>query len=249
MISEKEYELIDGYLKDELSDDAHIEFEKFVKENEAFKEEFEIQKQLYIALALKKGTNTTVSPIKEAIETASKEYHQSGGKVINFDRRWMMGIAASILLLIGYFVLNPSEPNLSDLYVSNADWTELPSFTVREDSKNALNEAQVSFENKNFEEANAQFNKLLENGSNNPQILMYLGISYLELNDFENAITTFEGLQNGKSLDSNKALWYKALTYLKWNRKELAINTLNELLKDPSNYKHAEAQKIYNELN
>ncbi|MEM6831452.1 MAG: tetratricopeptide repeat protein, partial [Bacteroidota bacterium] len=83
---------------------------------------------------------------------------------------------------------------------------------------------------------------------NNPHILLYLGASYLEMNDFQQAQAVFEQLLTGDTLDSHKAYWYLALVYLKQGSVEKAKEQLLLVRQNPANYGYEQANALLEEL-
>jgi len=158
-------------------------------------------------------------------------------------------IAASIVILLGYFIFNSEQTNI-EIYSLYNDWSNLPSLTTRSDSDNdLLVKGEEAFLNKDFNSSKEFFEMYLNTGKSiNSNVLLYLGISNLEIKNYEKALTNFDDLIESKSIDFSKGYWFKALTYLKMDDKVSSIRELSIIVKDSSNYNYNQAKKLLLEL-
>ncbi|AXO81373.1 tetratricopeptide repeat protein [Olleya aquimaris] len=189
---------------------------------------------------LLKNTLTKVSSAynKDNNAQASKT---NKAKVYSF-----FAIAASIVLIIGLFILNRD----TNLYNNYNSWEELPSLIERGDvQSDVLQNAENAFISKDYKTANSLYLKALENPSlNNVNVYLYLGITQLELGKHEEAIATFDKILESDSIDFSKGYWYKALVYLKLDNIVEVKKQLKIILKDKNHYMYEEAIKIYSKL-
>lgn len=265
MFDDNTYNLIDGYLKGALSTAEKLEFEKRLKEDSDLYDEFIIQKDLFDALgdeawAFETSPNADdvdtlktyfdseeAKSIASAIAKSNTDY-QSTKKTVFKLPRLVYPIAASIALILGYFVLFQKSTTTESLYAEYKNWNDLPSLTVRaNDNDNSLTKGQTAFKNEQYKEASVIFNNYLKNNIN-PQATTYLGVSYIELEQYELALKAFNNLLEGHSLDRSKGYWYKSLVYLKLGDKVKALETLNLLLEKESNYNYQLAKALKAEL-
>lgn len=136
-----------------------------------------------------------------------------------------------------------------DAFEQYHDWTSLPSFQTKSDTENNLAKANRLFKEEKYQEALAIFKTSAEESDMyNPQIQLYIGISYLELENYHEALQTFDQLQNSATIDHHKAYWYTALTYLKQNDAENAKKVLKNLVENPANYNYEKAKKLLQKL-
>ena len=135
-------------------------------------------------------------------------------------------------------------------------------FTFEEKPINRLKTDTVSPKTENTEK-NIDKNKLLndlkieistieecelKNNSSNSNLYLYLGISQMELNQFEESQKTLNSLINSNLIDSEKGYWFKGLLYLKSNRINKAKIMLQKII-DNSYYSHLKASEILIKLN
>lgn len=153
---------------------------------------------------------------------------------------------AGLFLVIEYNQRSDTE----QLYATYKNWEELPSLTLR-DQNSDLTAIEQQFRAENYEESLRLLNTyILHNDQEaNPQLLMYVGISQLEVHKNTAAKDTFMQLLDSKTLDADKAHWYLALSYLKSQDVEKAKAELTLLLEKPTNFKNKEAKELLSTLN
>ncbi|MBQ4822808.1 hypothetical protein [Aquimarina sp. MMG016] len=163
---------------------------------------------------------------------------------------WFIGIAASIALLITISLFVFKDNSYDKLYVEYIRIEEIPSLVTRGvDNNKLLEDAQLLFEEKKYQQAISIFTSYQSNNNSiEPLSYIYLGVAYLELKDFDNALNQFELLKTSNTLQSKKANWYKAMVYLKENKKRKLVNILKGILSDENNYKFKEAQKLLEKI-
>lgn len=155
------------------------------------------------------------------------------------------------IFLIGFFLFkNFTNPSNVDLYNDyKNDWQELPSLTLRGDNSH-LTDIETLFKQKNYTKVLALLETSQKNNSKftDPQLLIYLGITQLELDKNNEAVETFNKLLQGNNLDAYKGHWYLALSYLKLNNTSLAKQELQLILSDTANFKDKEAKEILKKI-
>ena len=159
-------------------------------------------------------------------------------------------IAASIALLIGYFIFNSSEGSLK-IYSQYNDWSTLPSLTTRGNSDDGiLVKGEDAFLAKDFIKSEHYFDTFLKNNAElNPSVLVYHGISNLELENYDEALKAFNKLIESNTLDRSKGYWYKALVYLKMDDRDNAVKQLDIITSNVSYYNYSLAKEILEKLN
>lgn len=192
--------------------------------------------------------NSKIQELKKTIQTINHKHFENKSKSKKKNRYYYL-LAACLVSLLGYFVFNTSQSTL-DVYTEYSDWSTLPSLTSRgESNRDLLHSAEVAFLEQDYEKAKRMLEKYSDLKSKiDPNVSLYLGISYLETNDFDSAIGTFDKLIQSNSLDSSKGFWYKALVYLKAGDKKGAKNILKLIVKSPSNYNYEKARNILKDI-
>lgn len=188
--------------------------------------------------------------IATSIQNAENDYFSSQPKN---QVRQLIIYAGSIaaILIVGLFIFSQLNKNIDGerLYAAYKNWDELPSLTLR-DGNSELALAEKLFRKKEYEKALVIFQNYLSQNTEsiNSQVLLYTGVTQLELHQNKLALQSFKNLQQSTSLDAPKAHWYLALTYLKTKNKEEAKKELQQLIKVPDAYKASIAKELIKKL-
>lgn len=177
-------------------------------------------------------------------EVVSKNTPKSKNKSFRF-----IGIAVSVaaIIIVSLFVFKGNS--YEKLYAKYLHFDEIPSLVTRGKINNKLLEnAQLLFEDQKYQKAVEAFTEYhRKEDSIEPLSYIYTGVAYLELNEFDKASKQFEELSN--TLQAKKIAWYKAMIFLKQNKKEELIVVLQTILSDKNNYKYKEAQDLLEQIN
>ncbi|WP_299891034.1 tetratricopeptide repeat protein [uncultured Lacinutrix sp.] len=162
---------------------------------------------------------------------------------------YALAIAAVLVIFFGIFLKGKSLTNL-EIYSNYNNWEELPSLVSRNETNAVLlSSGEDAFISKNYKVASEKFNTYINNEDEvNPSVLLYAGISQLELENFTSALDNFQKVIESKSIDKSKGYWYKALAYLKMDDRDKAQQQLEIIIKDTSNYNYKKAKDILNKI-
>jgi hypothetical protein len=246
-MDESKYILFDKYLNNELADVELKSFEEQLLSNEDFKQEFEIYKALETSLASKFENEEDEIALRKTLQNLGNQHikeNETAKKettVISLFNYKKLLVAASIAILIGLFVFNNGNPVYGDF--ANHNSLEL---VVRGENNDAIVAAEKAFNSKKYEEALKQLTVLSDEYSDDVEIELYKGICNLELNNYTNAEQIFTKISNGNSSFSTKAIWYKALNYLKQEKFEDCKVVLQTIPESAEEYK--QAQKLLKKL-
>tara|TARA_R110001583_G_scaffold52804_1_gene163532 strand:- start:960 stop:1706 length:747 start_codon:yes stop_codon:yes gene_type:complete len=241
-MEELRYIEFDKFLNNELTKTEKISFEERLQSDDDFKQKFEIYKALETSLSSKyeneeaeKELRNTLSQLgtkfikEENTKTKTKET-----KVISLMRYRKLMVAASIALLIGFFLFKNGNPVYSDFSKhANLD------LVVRGDTNEAITKAETAFNSKNYNEALKQLTILSEEFPNDVEIQLYKGISLLELNNYAEAEAIFNNISKGNSALVTKATWYKALSLLKQEQFEACKEVLKTIPESADEFEQA----------
>jgi len=212
-------------------------FEDKLKLDADFKQEFEIYKNLDTSLN-SKFNNEGELKLRKTLSDLSSEYIKpedsvkKKGKLISLVNYKQLMVAASIALLIGFFLFNNGEPVYSDF--SNHNSLEL---VVRGENNRAVVNAEKAFNAKNYKEALVYLTQL--SSTNDIEIELYKGICFLELNSYADADIIFDTISGGNSAFKNTAAWYKALSMLKQEQFEAYKYVLESIPESADEFKQA----------
>jgi TolA-binding protein len=180
---------------------------------------------------------------------------QGGNRILMQKKRIrLISAAAGILILIGLpaaLLLLRQDQKLSDLF--REYYAPYPCLiNERGDGQNVpLNHAMNLYKMKDYEAAASMLSDAVSDTIADPLEGIYLGVCYLEMGKYSNAVTTFETVANlPLHLTTNQAYWYLGLTYLRLNDKEKAKDFLVRIRPDSTSYPYSRmAEEILRKLN
>lgn len=258
---------IEAYLSNTMTEDEITQFEKDIAASTELKEEVILYKSLnhhltdtayeddsFLDSTYKKEIETYIQSkegetIKKNLLKAREEYlaTSENEKPKTRSLYYILSAAAVIVVLFGIlFTRNSSTSLYNDYY----QITELPSFISRSDETSLTSKATTYFKKGDLDNSLSSFKEYIESAGKDvdPRAYIYTGIIYSEKENLKEAIAQFELLEKSESLDRSRALWYKALTYLKFDKTSEVKETLSLILKDSSNYKFTEAKELLGKL-
>jgi hypothetical protein len=259
-------EKLERYLNNQMAPDEKEQFEKEIAQSPELQELIEIHQQVTVLdddaewITFEGDVNEIKKniPLFEDEETKAfaqklREFRNdqvgaTGRKSVVWKRLAVFsGVAASILLAL--FLTMQRGGDLDQLYVEHSSWNELPSLTVKGDPVSERAEVEQLFEQKKYVEVITKVRDIsLNSEEKDIALLLYQGVSQLELNQYENALNTFTELTASNTIDHHKGYWYTAMVYLKQGKKELLIKSLEVVAANPKYYKHEEATALLKEL-
>ena len=234
-------QLFTDYIERNFSDAELESFENRLNEDPAFADAFEEFKDIYqvVENQFSEERADVIKSIQKANSKFKSENPQDNQarKIIPF-KPWQMGIAASILLAIGFFIFNSlGHPSYSD-YAQPGEIV----LTVRSETDSVSKKAETTFNSKRYEDAIPYFDTLLEKSPENAEIQFYKAIALVETDNFEKADALLKTLSEGKSAYSYKAAYWRALSKIKQKQYEEAQTILRTI---PSNApEHKKAQEL-----
>ena len=234
---EQDYILFEDYISGELSKDQVLAFESRLKSDSEFEKAFNTYKELSGFLKHEIGNEEESKSFKNNLKSISDSYFEetTTKKVIKFNF-YKYAVAASVALLIGFFIYNQFiNPSYDDFMT----YDEV-SLTVRGTQDELKTKAEEAFNKKNFSEAETYFTQLLEQDNSNKEIQLYKGITLLEQDKFNEADALFGKLSQDTSAFNNKATWYLALSKLKQKEFDECMTILKTIPEDSDDYKQAQ---------
>ena len=173
MTPEEKYELFERKINDELSSNEEKTLSQIIKEDEAISEEFRIYKEwtfyLDANLNLEEQSDLENNLKKVGDSFFEKQPAKKETKVVKIPS-WAYAIAASVVIILGVYTFTKNGPTYNDF----ASIPEL-SITERGNEDEIGKKAQVSFNSKNYKEAEKYLSELLKNDNSNSEYLFYLG--------------------------------------------------------------------------
>lgn len=248
-MEEQDYLQFEAYLDGNLSKDEILTFNEKLKSDAQFKKAFLVYQDITSHLKHQIENEQETADFKANLDVISTQHfnkseeNKISSKPSHRSNFYKYAIAASVVILLGFFVFNQfGDPRYKDY--NNFDTISL---TVRSSENAVIKKAEQSFNSQNYAEALTAFNIILEDDFSNLEIQYYKGIALVETNQFEEAELLLTKLSNGSSVYKNKAKWILALNYLKQDHKSACVEVLQTIPKDAEDYN--KAQKLLNKLN
>jgi len=266
------YDQIESFISGKMNEDEKHLFESKIQSDQNLRKEVDLHRSLK---TLSKDTDwNLIEDVKDNIEfnkirdiRRSKKYidlelsirevgdqYFENEKKTKRQRTWLYYAGAAVAVIcISFFINYYNNPSTNALYKEYGNWNDLPSLIVQSDDENILAKGEQFFLDAEYEKAIVIFSNKLQNTSiqrqnHDPYILSYLGASYLGLNDYENAILTFDKLLDSNTIDSSKGYWYKAMVYLKQGNKQKIGEQLKIILQSRRNYNFHKAEELCKKL-
>ena len=236
----------ENYLEDTLSKEERDAFELKLKQDPDFATDFKTYKEIGDVLqhqfseeriAFKTDLEKT-SDAFFASEIAAEETEEQTKvetKVVKF-RPWKYSMAASILLLFGFFLFQQlGSPKIDDY-----GFNESISLTQRSGEDAVLKKAETSFNNKSYKEAITHFDALLANDADNIELQFYKALSHDALLQFDEADALFGRIAVGNSVYKYKATYYAAISQWRRDNEDAAKELLKTIPESAAEYDNAE---------
>lgn len=270
-MNEEQYKEIESYLSGKLSPEKTTQFEKRIENDKELAENVSLLTSINLHLINKSfldeynlSNNKAISnfivseeatELKQDLFNVNEKYQEdqvvSNGKTSK-DRLIYFLISTAALLIFALFAFNLfTKDSAQDLYASYYQLKDLPSFTKRSTDNESLSEATKLFKIGRYDESLQLFDGYVfatDTENINGLVFIYKALIYSEQGKLKKAIQQLNILEDSKSIDSGRALWYKSLIHLKFDKKEDAKRLLRKLLANPQNYKFKEAQDLFSKI-
>lgn len=257
--------LIERFLRNQLSESEQKQVLERIETDAAFKEKVDFERELleslneddwhFIENYNKEQVEEYTSilrtkeliDLKEELKRVNEKHKEDVSTPNRFNWKRVLVSSAAVLAIMFSIYLFTNNSTTEELYVEYLNVSDLPSLVSRDDTSNQLTKAQELFEAAKYSETLTILNKAMTSEEDNASLLLYKGISEMELNRFAKANTTFNTLISSNLLDAQKGHWYKALLYLKQGDEENAKATL-ETIVSQSYYNTEKAKALLGKL-
>ena len=259
-------EQLERYLNDQMAPEEKEQFEKEIAQSSELQELIELHEQVTVLddeaewITFEGDVNEIKKkiPLFEAEETKAfseklREFRNdqvgpTGRKSVVWKRLAVFsGVAASILLALFFNMQRGGD--LDQLYVENSSWNELPSLTVKGNPVLERAEVEQLFQQKKYADVITNVRDIsLNSEETDMNLILYQGVSQLELGQYQNALNSFREITLSNTIDHHKGYWYTAMVYLKQEDKESLVESLEVVAANPTYYKHKEASALLKEL-
>ena len=251
--------LIQKYLEGSLNKGEEAVFKDLLRNDVMFKQSVEEFQQLQLGLE-----GMGMEMLQKEMRDWEHEYQaRKKGKVSNLQKpvnAWrrssLMAAVIAILLLSGiaYFSIDNgrskglSSGELFSLYYQPYSDMISERGDFDNEAEKALADAMDAYNKEAYDAAKDQLKAYMMAFPEDKGVQLYLGISYLETGQYNQARNTFLALEREPNY-KQQAQWYFILTCLKEGNVTLARQRLEQLLsQDPPHYQKDTAKKLLEEL-
>ncbi|MGJ8666308.1 MAG: tetratricopeptide repeat protein [Patiriisocius sp.] len=229
-------ELAAKYFDTTISPSEMVLLNEMIENDEDFKAEFELEKDLKKALISKK--KDSLKSVFKEIEMKSNDNKTSyiseeiSNKKRPFNLKYL--IAALAVIAIGttlFFTMSSNSLSNEEIFAKNFEPYRniIAPVTRSDDDKTPEELAFALYEQGNFAQATKDFNTLFL-ATEKPYYLFYQANAMLKEGDTESAIAIFKEHQEFHDNFYEKSRWYLALAYLNDDNTEDALPILKELV-------------------
>ncbi len=223
-------DLIDKYLREELSGNTLQDFEHRLATDMEFAQQVDWHKRL--VSGIKKQSQRELKSYLQSLEGRESTTDEKKTVPLNY---WKFAIAASvILLMIAAFWVYLFRPAPQDLFAQYYQPYPNVETTVErnEQDTDAYTQAFQWYEDGQYDKAATAFEHLLSSDNQTEAVYFYAGLTALERNLPKAALTHFENIiTNPENKYYQQALWYAALAAIKQkdiNRAKAYLQTLSD---------------------
>jgi len=235
--------LIDRYLLNLLSPEEKIAFEAQLKKDKTLSQEVNEHRELLDDIE-GIGRLELKSKLKGIHKELKLDNDKPNSKIRTLFYRVAVAAVSLGVLSVGWWHIQQTPSN-AELYSQNFEPFEL-SLIQRSESESVIRSIESLYIDGKYAQAIPLFQNALKNSTNkSSQMLLGLGISYLETDQPKKAIEQFETIITNKDFNfEDEAEWYLSLTYLKIEDTINAKLHLDNLASDSKRDHHESAQKL-----
>ena len=262
MNEEDRLQLIDDYLSRRLTLEESLAFEKDVSNDPDLAKELASYRDIVEGIKLDgklkewRRHMTSLNGGQPKMESANDvpapvlNLKPQKGKPQLTLWRWAAGVAAIFLISIGSYLYMDSGSNraLYSKYYQPYSGSVQLSVLRGDTSTNPEEQAIQAYDTRNYTEAEHLLRTVISKHPEDPDWHFYLGITYMELNNYKDAEANLSRVaQNSESLLYKQARWYLALLFLKKDQRDEAKKILNNLKNEKGVYAE-KARDLYERL-
>lgn len=240
--------LIEHYFNKELTVKEKRDFERMMETDKEFQEYIEFEKSIRKAI----GQEDIIDFRRKITDTVRTKHRRS---IIQKYSRKYWKYAATVVLFAGvsvsalFFINNQSNPDYLFEKAFNSSKIHVSRAPVSSASNGTIVEAMLNYHEGNYDDAIVNFRHLLKQDPDNIAVRFYLGISNMEIENFNQATDAFRYILNDQdNLYLEHSEWYLSLCFLKKDEMDKAINHLTIISQNPQNYYSSEASELLKKL-
>ena len=221
MISEKDIEIIEAYLKGELPETRMADVEDKITSDPAFASRVEMLRDM--SEALKGDANRFNQTLASVMKSEEK-------KTVPL-RKWLMVAAVFVGLMVAFFLLNTSGPD--NLYTAYFEVPPENVITRNDQSGNLLDQALSAYKRSDYGEALSLFDRAQPKSA---EVNFYTAICHMTEGNHNASLQLLEGLRGTAGSLNSAVEWYLGLSHFQLGNEEEAKSVLIQLAETDGYY-------------
>lgn len=241
----EEYQLIDRYLHNELSEAEHKAFENRLTSDDEFAAFVATYREVQQSLQAKADREAGENRLKDTLDDITSEHFKhdkKSAKIISMRAVYWAAAASILLIISSIFII---RQNSTPTYNEYAHYEPLV-LASRGDADQLKNSAAHAFNDQEYKQAASYLEELQQLQPNNPQIQIYWALSLIETEQYSKGDSLLQHVGQMESLYAQNARWYLALSYLKQNKIKACQAQLEKIKQGELHYE--EALELLDEL-
>jgi tetratricopeptide (TPR) repeat protein len=245
-----DYEEIEKYLHNGLTENERQSFEQALAANPALATEVELYRQTEMQLAAAANAAKGEAQLTQQLTILNKQYFtgKAAAPVVNIKKSkrlyyYIGSAAAAVLAILLIQPLITSQKTGEELYAANIEKV-YESFSTSRGVNDAPDNTSGNalYNNKAYKAALAVFEPI---ATNNADTLLAKAVCYLETGNSDKALEIYNGMIGSRN-QTDRVNLHKAMLYLKKGDKAASRSTLELIAKEYDDY--AIVSKLLNEL-
>ncbi len=239
----EQYNLIENYISNSLNTEEKIAFENRLLTDKELANDFAMYKSIENTMTNNLEGDETA--FKNNLQTFQKVYFNKNVVSLQNNNKGVVrkmifaaiSIAAILVLVFTLIPFGGSKLSNEQLFAKYATPEKEENITRGGNDANSTLQLAIEFYNaKNYTAAIPVFEKIKDSSV---QGKLLLSICYVQINEFTKAHSNFDEIIKGQSIFVDKAIWNKALAFLKIKDLANCKMQLQKLLKSESYKKNA----------
>lgn len=238
-------ELIENYLDGELRGNDLEKFELQIQTDKVLKEDLFLQREIRKVL-----TSDEFDLRMKLIEIG--ERYQAEKKIVKKRKPVLTYTVLSLIVIAVFSSVFFFNNRLTNDELFEKHYKHYSSETLTQSVEISYEDIYINalrvYDKNQYNEAITMFNQVSVSSPYYYSKEYFTGLSYMELKNYNEAIKHFKiVIDSNESLITESTVWYLALCYLKTNQNQQAINQLNKLTSNDSDFK-VQANEIIEEI-
>ncbi len=220
------FEQFEDYLTNKMSEKERLLFEEQLARDEDMRADFGVYAKIEEEMKQDPESKAEEQALKESLATLNTTYfnaqHRENAPTIPISRNntwnYILGIAAtSVVFLAAYFVFFHSVQDVNQMAGEYFTSRYEQLGQTMGSTEDLMQQGISAYNKQDYETAINYFEAVLDENPQHYQAKLNIGLSYLSMQEWENALSQFGELAERQDLFQNEGRFLQAVAYLKRN--------------------------------